>query len=66
MVQFLCLKMMEDWIFYRWNHIEREEKLFIREGVMKLFDYPSIYNEMPAARTKYVQEEFPPSHHSVD
>lgn len=54
MIQFLGLKMMEDWIFCRWNNIEREEKLSIRGGVMKLFDHPTIFQELPAARTKSI------------
>jgi hypothetical protein len=51
-VQFLCLKIMEDWIFLRWNEIGRDEKLFIRSGVMKLLENQSIYEKLPAARTK--------------
>jgi hypothetical protein len=43
---------MEDWIFLRWNGISRDEKLFIRSGIMKLLENQSFYEELPAARTK--------------
>jgi hypothetical protein len=54
MTQYLCLKIMEDWILSRWNLIERVEKLSIRSGVLKLFDNQAIYDDLPAARTKSV------------
>ncbi len=52
-IRFICLKMMEDWMFARWNTIDRTEKSTIRSGVMKLFDNQSISEGIPASRTKF-------------
>mmetsp|Transcript_14022 Transcript_14022/g.20972 ORF Transcript_14022/g.20972 Transcript_14022/m.20972 type:complete len:1286 (+) Transcript_14022:53-3910(+) len=50
--QFLCLKLIEDWVINRWNSIGIDERVRIRVSVLELLDNIPIYDNSSPVRTR--------------
>ena len=53
LVQFMCLKLIEDWTTLRWNQCDAAEHIAVRNGVLNLLGNVPLYDESPAIRNRY-------------